>query len=1248
MNRPTIRALGIGAAAALLTAGLTVPAGAAAPPDTPPPQEPSSSVAPAERDRVLAADWRTSPDLAWTTEGDATGFHLLTAEERTGYTWRTLATLSEPGFETDRWIGNVCFTASGRKAVAVYAPRAFTNQADLFDRGAFTALIDVPTGKVTKLPIHSSLAYFNPGCGQGERSVITQARGGDQPGGPPARTRLSVLDAASGRMAAPVEQAGQVTSAIPVNGGIVAAAGSSLRFLPARGEPRDLARAASVPFRLAADAGGGVVFMEHQGDVARVRRVPVAGGEAAELASGPLTEVDVRAGTGGKVFLTGSLTTARPLPASVTRVDVPATARLSSHGRLAVLPQTRPSMGSGREPSAEWVRSMTSQRPDEPQVVHLKTRITTTGRETGFTVRTSDGVPDTGTAAGTGALAVTAATSMTGTVDTGAYCSVPRNDPYTQVYQPTPRQVEWAADQAVVGNLTMLRPTGWKQSGLTQWRPQGEFPPLSLAGGGRVPVQVFLGIMSQETNLWQATGHVLPGSTGNPLIGNYYGRELYNDDPSDDWVINWDKSDCGYGITQITDGMRKQGHERPCKPDENFCEVALPAWQQREIAVDYATNMAAGLRILQDKWNQTRNAGLIHSNGDSAWLENWIFAIWAYNSGFHPDQHDGSPWGVGWANNPANPVYPANRHFFNSNPHDPAEPQLWPYEEKVIGFAAYSISTPDGPGFRPAWWVSVEDRNAAKPLVSSFCEPGKNDCDPGDAAAPCKHKDASGQYDLKCWWHTPTWYRMCGSGVCGHELLRFDTSYPEQPDGTHNAPNCSLSGIPANAYVVDDVPSSVPIVRSGCSRTWGNYGSFTLYFNETEPAPYVSRVDFHQLGGGFGDHFWFTHTRDATNAGQLKFGVTGIWRPPSSMTGWTRIKVHIPEIGAHTQLADYVIDPGGNAPTRHRVVGQYWQKNTWVDLGVFHLDSGASVSLSNLTRREEGRNWDWDIAFDAMAFIPTTKPKVDYVGLGDSYSAGQGNEPYDEISNFTLGTRGSTCHRSKADAYARMIKWPGSSATIESEARTGNGTTGFALLACSGAQTKHVAGDAYANGEPPQIDQGYLDADTDLVTLSIGGNDAGFSDVISRCTVGLNCRDDSTERAIAALDGPLTDTFTKIHQKAPNARVIVLGYPHLFNVQNEAPLTCISSLRIGQLDALWLNDMTDRMNAVSAAVIARLRQQGADISFIDPVPAFTGHAICDNDPYVRAIDITTDGASYHPNPAGQRAYAALVQSALNG
>jgi hypothetical protein len=189
-----------------------------------------------------------------------------------------------------------------------------------------------------------------------------------------------------------------------------------------------------------------------------------------------------------------------------------------------------------------------------------------------------------------------------------------------------------------------------------------------------------LGILAQESNLWQASGHVLSGEFGNPLVGDFYGR-------GGGWTINYAGADCGYGVGQVTDGMRKGAGD---------------ATKQRAIALDYESNIARSLQILAGKWNQTYSAGLIHDNGDPAYLENWVYAVWAYNTGFYANKGDGSPWGVGWFNNPANPIYPPNRGFFNYDPHDPAHPADWPYEEKVIGWAAYSIATPDGVGFRPS------------------------------------------------------------------------------------------------------------------------------------------------------------------------------------------------------------------------------------------------------------------------------------------------------------------------------------------------------------------------------------------------------------------------------------------------------------------------------------------------------------------------------------------------------------------
>ncbi|MFF3857508.1 hypothetical protein, partial [Micromonospora sp. NPDC002575] len=122
------------------------------------------------------------------------------------------------------------------------------------------------------------------------------------------------------------------------------------------------------------------------------------------------------------------------------------------------------------------------------------------------------------------------------------------------------------------------------------------------------------------------------------------------------------------------------------------------------------------------------------------------------NLGFNPAGAPSEPWGLGWYNNPANPLYPPHRLPFldtSLNPdanHDAAHPQDWPYEEKVMGWAAWSIDAgysyatsgrQDWPGesgfasagFRPAWWVNDLQRSDVSPPLDAFCN-AANDCDP--------------------------------------------------------------------------------------------------------------------------------------------------------------------------------------------------------------------------------------------------------------------------------------------------------------------------------------------------------------------------------------------------------------------------------------------------------------------------------------------------------------------------------------
>lgn len=99
--------------------------------------------------------------------------------------------------------------------------------------------------------------------------------------------------------------------------------------------------------------------------------------------------------------------------------------------------------------------------------------------------------------------------------------------------------------------------------------------------------------------------------------------------------------------------------------------------------------------------------------GDPADIENRFFAIWAYNTGFYPESRaneNNGARGVGWANNPVNPIYDQSRTPLLAHRYENARnPQHWPSPEKVIGFAAFPPSLPDGvdisvAAYRPTWW----------------------------------------------------------------------------------------------------------------------------------------------------------------------------------------------------------------------------------------------------------------------------------------------------------------------------------------------------------------------------------------------------------------------------------------------------------------------------------------------------------------------------------------------------------------
>jgi hypothetical protein len=234
-----------------------------------------------------------------------------------------------------------------------------------------------------------------------------------------------------------------------------------------------------------------------------------------------------------------------------------------------------------------------------------------------------------------------------------------------------------------------------------------------------------------------------------------------------------------------------------------------------------------------------------------------------------------------------------------------------------------------------------------------------------------------------------------------------------------------------------------------------------------------------------------------------------------------------------------------------------------------------------------------------------------YVALGDSYSSGVGTRSY--IAD------GTTCQRS-TKAYPSLVA----------------AAKGYALnfRACSGATVADVTSTQLSA----------LSSATSYVTISVGGNDAGFADVVTECALPAWASDCAGRVSTAqgfirsTLPGRLSTLYASIRSKAPNARVVVVGYPKLFMGEDCNALTWFSPS-----DEQILNDTAVLLDSVlSSAASAK------GFSFVNPVSRFTGHAVCDSVEWLNGLSSPTS-ESYHPNQAGQASgYTPLVSTPLTG
>jgi lysophospholipase L1-like esterase len=247
-----------------------------------------------------------------------------------------------------------------------------------------------------------------------------------------------------------------------------------------------------------------------------------------------------------------------------------------------------------------------------------------------------------------------------------------------------------------------------------------------------------------------------------------------------------------------------------------------------------------------------------------------------------------------------------------------------------------------------------------------------------------------------------------------------------------------------------------------------------------------------------------------------------------------------------------------------------------------------------------------------------------YVALGDSYTAGP----------FIPKPAGAPAGCLRSDhAYPRVL-----AGALRMPLRGAS---------CSGATISKLTRSQEVIGgtNPPQLKR--LSGDVSLVTLQIGGNDVDFIEILLRCVTvlpfGSPCRDryvrngiDQISNRIAATGPRIATAIEAIHERAPRARVVVLGYPAILPDTGRG---CWPLVPFAWDDVPYLRARHKQLNSMLAAQAAAHRAR-----YVDLYGPSVGHDACAprTTRWVEPIAPGNPAAPLHPNAGGMRAMAQVI------
>jgi lysophospholipase L1-like esterase len=335
-------------------------------------------------------------------------------------------------------------------------------------------------------------------------------------------------------------------------------------------------------------------------------------------------------------------------------------------------------------------------------------------------------------------------------------------------------------------------------------------------------------------------------------------------------------------------------------------------------------------------------------------------------------------------------------------------------------------------------------------------------------------------------------------------------------------------------------------------------------------------------------HVWFEQPWAATKEYRFGRGVTVRQGPAGGKTSQTRAKDSWTTIDCST-----------------RANGAAWVRlYKQVKVGEFWVKADAL------------RFWQQGLPAALPTCKPESKPINTWVAMGDSYAAGQGANEYD--------TSSGSCRRSRNAYWYLLKKRLPKDFTVEP----------WNFAACSGATTSTVRADQLV----------FLDGNTRLVTISVGGNDLHFKEVLTHCAAptGTSCkeaiREQFTDDNLEAFAAKLDALYNEIRAKAPDAVVLVLGYPEL------VPRDHIDGCgAMDDTDAPYLHRAATRVNGTIAAAVGR----HTGFRFVGLVRAFLGHSACNDDAtdWINGLVPSDKQESFHPNAAGHLVIAGRLRAA---